>query len=271
MPADPITWHHGLVARVWGEAIQDPSKEIGFLDEVIARTGQPVLDAGCGAGRLLIPWLRAGLDVDGCDVSADMLDQARRRAEAEGLSARLYRQAMHEIDLPRTYRTIVVCGAIGIGCDRRLDLEGLRRCYQHLEPEGMLVVDNYLPWTDEADWARWRGSGEPLPEEWPPRAAPENRGAFADESQYEMCARQVAFDAMRQIHQMEIRVRHFIDGEEVADEIHPIQLRLYLPDELLGMLEVAGFGPIDILADYTQSPAASDNEVHVYLARKEKV
>ena len=268
MSTAAVTWHHGLVARVWGEEIQDPSKEIGFFEEVIARSGEPVLDAGCGAGRLLIPWLRAGHDVDGCDVSADMLDQARRRAETEGLSARLYRQAMHEIDLPRTYRTIIMCGAIGIGCDRRLDLEGLRRCHRHLEPGGMLVVDNHLPWSDEDSWARWRGGGAPLPEDWPPREPPEQRGTFADGSQYEMSARVVAFDAMGQIERMEIRVHHFVDGEEVADEIHPILLRLYLPDELLGMLEAAGFGPVDILADYTQTPAASDNEVHVYLARK---
>ena len=86
-----------------------------------------------------------------------------------------------------------------------------------------------------------------------------------------MCARRVALDSMKQINHMEIRVRRSVDGEETADEIQPIRLRLYLPDELPGMLEVAGYGPIDILANYTEVPATSDNEVHVYLARKGEV
>ena len=32
----------------------------------IEESGQPALDLGCGTGRLLLPFLRAGLDVDGC-------------------------------------------------------------------------------------------------------------------------------------------------------------------------------------------------------------
>jgi SAM-dependent methyltransferase len=90
----------------------------------------------CGAGRLLLPYLRAGLDVDGCDISPDMLAQCRDRAAREGLAPRLYAQAMHELTLPRAYRTILVCGAFGLGGNRGWDVEALGRLYQHLEPGG---------------------------------------------------------------------------------------------------------------------------------------
>jgi SAM-dependent methyltransferase len=60
-----------------------------------------------------IPYLQAGLDVDGCDISPDMLALCRDRAEREGLSPNLYQQAMHELDLPRRYRAIYVCGGFG--------------------------------------------------------------------------------------------------------------------------------------------------------------
>src|SRR3546814_1605131 len=46
--------------------------------------------------RLLLPYLREGLDVDGCDVSPDMLAHCRAAAEREGLSPNLYAQALHE-------------------------------------------------------------------------------------------------------------------------------------------------------------------------------
>ena len=65
------TWHHGLVARWWAE-FNHGGPEVEYFRPFVA-AGQPALDAGCGTGRLLLPWLGDGLDVDGCDVSADML------------------------------------------------------------------------------------------------------------------------------------------------------------------------------------------------------
>ena len=69
---DPQTWHHGLIAR-WWEEFNDSFRphEIEYY-RPFAADGQPVLDAGCGSGRLLVPFAREGIDIDGCDVSADM-------------------------------------------------------------------------------------------------------------------------------------------------------------------------------------------------------
>src|SRR3954469_411826 len=72
---------------------------------------EPVLDAGCGTGRLLGPWHDEGIDIDGCGASADMVAWARRRAPG----ATLWVSALHELDPPRQYGTIVVCGVFGLG------------------------------------------------------------------------------------------------------------------------------------------------------------
>jgi 2-polyprenyl-3-methyl-5-hydroxy-6-metoxy-1,4-benzoquinol methylase len=45
--------------------------EIAYFRGAIERFGQPALDLGCGAGRLLLPLLADGLIVDGVDISAD--------------------------------------------------------------------------------------------------------------------------------------------------------------------------------------------------------
>lgn len=269
MPETPQTWHHGLVARYWAEMLEDGGKEAGYFHRVIAASGEPILDAGCGAGRLLLPWLRDGLEVDGCDLSEDMLAQCRRRAEAEGLSPQLYCQAMHEIDLPRRYRTIIMCGAIGLGGDRRWDQEALRRCYRHLEPGGVLALDSDVPWASEEDWGRWRREGrQELPQDWPPPVAPQERGRFRDGSRFEMCARTVDFDPLSQVTSLEIRVRHFLDGESEAEEIYPLKLRVYFRDELVTMLEEAGFERIQVTGDYSDLPATADNDVHVFIAHR---
>ena len=99
------TWHYGLVARWWAEFNTADPEELAFYQGFVERNGEPALDLACGAGRLLLPMLRAGLDVDGCDVSADMLARCRELADAEGMAPQLYQRAMHALDLPRKYRT----------------------------------------------------------------------------------------------------------------------------------------------------------------------
>lgn len=52
-----------------------------FFKFRVNRFGGPVLDVACGAGRLLIPSRETGVEVDGADISRDMLEQCRRRLE----------------------------------------------------------------------------------------------------------------------------------------------------------------------------------------------
>ena len=54
-----------------------------------ARTGGPLLDLGCGAGRFLIPLAEAGYDVVGVDRSAAMLSEAQSAVAAAGVAARV--------------------------------------------------------------------------------------------------------------------------------------------------------------------------------------
>jgi 2-polyprenyl-3-methyl-5-hydroxy-6-metoxy-1,4-benzoquinol methylase len=65
----PSTWHHGLLADYWAAENLDASE----LDLYREHLRSPILDAGCGTGRLLSPLHEEGYDVDGCDVSSDML------------------------------------------------------------------------------------------------------------------------------------------------------------------------------------------------------
>jgi SAM-dependent methyltransferase len=67
------TWHYGLIARWWAEFNLAEPEELAYYAAAIRRFGEPALDPGCGNGRILLPLLEQGLDVDGVDVSADML------------------------------------------------------------------------------------------------------------------------------------------------------------------------------------------------------
>jgi SAM-dependent methyltransferase len=108
MEDQPQTWHYGLVAHWWAEFNRASPEELAFYQAIIEQDGQPALDLACGTGRLLLPLLQVGLDVDGCDLSPDMLAQCRQQGARDGLTPTLYQQTMHALELPRPYRTIYI-------------------------------------------------------------------------------------------------------------------------------------------------------------------
>jgi SAM-dependent methyltransferase len=265
MTTKPQVWHYGLVAQWWAE-FNTAGPEIVYFQKGIECYGQPALDVACGTGRLLLPYLRVGLDVDGCDISPDMLALCRAQAEREGLSPRLYAQAMHELDLPRTYKTLVVCGAFGLGGTRQRDMEALRRFYRHLEPGGVLLLDNHLPYKDAEAWQYWtKEKRRQLPQAWPPSG---QRKRAADGSEYELRLRLEDIDPLEQRATLQIRVELWREGQRIAAEENSLQTCLYFKNELLWMLEQAGFGDIAVQGDYTEAEATAEHGVLVFIARK---
>src|SRR5689334_10575272 len=77
-----------------------------FVDAATASRG-PVLEVGCGSGRVLIPTARAGIDVVGLDLSPRMLDICRKRLseepEAVRSRVRLAQGDMRHFDLEQTF------------------------------------------------------------------------------------------------------------------------------------------------------------------------
>lgn len=262
----PQTWHYGLVAKWWAE-FNEGGPEIDYFRRFIERDGQPALDVACGTGRLLLPYLRAGLDVDGCDVSEDMIALCRERAEREGLSPTLFVQSMHELDPPRSYRTIVVCGGFAVGSDRAHDLEALARLYDHLEPGGTLVLDNEVPYASPSQWRRWlREELGDLPEAWPD--GDPDRRRTSDGSELALQSRLVTLDPLEQHATLEIRAWQWRDDRLVAEEEHALDLGLYFKNELGLMLERAGFVDVVVQGAYEERSATAADDFLVFVARK---
>ncbi len=260
------TWHHGIVARWWAE-FNVSGPEIDFFRQFV-EDGQPALDTACGTGRLLLPYLRAGFDVDGCDISPDMLALCREQAEREGLSPNLYAQALHELDLPRRYRTILVCGGFGLGSTREQDREALLRLYEHLEPGGTLALDNQAPHS-YVNWLYW--PNEPrrdLPQPWP---ASGDRRSASDGAEYELRTRLVALDPLSQRLTLEMRAAMWREGDLVAEEEHILHMTIYFTHELVLMLERAGFVDVEQRAGYRNEPPTADDEFVVFVAHKPSV
>lgn len=267
MPAEPATWHHGLMAEWWSHFNDDfRSHELDYYLDAVTRSGGPVLDAGCGAGRIMVPLLDAALEVDGCDQSADMIAVCRRKARAAGHDPRLLVQALHELDLGRRYRTIIVVGVFGLGSTRDRDVEALRRVHDHLEPGGTLLLDLEVPWSDPDAWACWTTAGrQVLPAPWP--SEPRRRLAPTGAT-YTLANRIVACDPTGQSMTYETRIERWRDGELEAQERRRLDVMMYVPAELHLMLQDAGFANIEVHGEHQPRQPAPDDDFVVFVARR---
>ncbi len=255
-----------MVASWWAEFNDDfRPHEIPYFQAAIERSGQPALDVGCGTGRLLLPYLRAGIDVDGCDISADMIEACRHKAAGEGMQPNLYVQPMHALDLPRTYRTIFVCGSFGLGSDRERDTEALTRFRDHLEPGGTLLIDIEVPYADPQHWGYWLESKRSsLPED---STTPNRRRTATDGAEYALVSRLVSVDPLEQRVTMAINIEKWRDGTLEADQERILHIGMYFKNEMLLMLEKAGFTDVVVHGEHQERPPTSDDEFIVFVAR----
>ena len=266
MTDNRTTWHYGLVAKWWAEFNEDGA-EIGYFQKYVER-GQPALDVACGTGRLLIPYLRAGLDVDGCDVSPDMIVLCREKAEREGLTPTLFVQAMHELNPPRRYRTIFVCGGFGLGSGRERAAEALRRFYVSLDPGGTLVLDNENPYSSDSPWRYWlKDERTTLPRAWEPLDTAERRRG-SDGAEYALQSRVLDVDPLEQLATYEMRAGMWRSGELIKEEKHTLHISFFFKNELLLMLERAGFTDIVAHGDHREEAPTKESDFVIFVAKK---
>lgn len=263
MTDEPVVWHYGLMAEYWAEFSND-ARETPFLLQEIAKYGQPVLDVGCGTGRVLLPLLRAGIDIDGCDISADMLHYCQSKATSEGFNPKLYNQPMHAFELPRKYKTIYICDSIDLAGSREKVLEALYRCYAHLEDGGALLLNIQPGYTSSETWKLWlKEKRLALPQPWPEDG---HRNIGTDGSEHIIRFRLLQVDPLEQNFTRQVRLEKWQSGKLVAAEEYTLRENMFLKNELLLMLKVAGFRDITVRGDYTDEPATAEHEELVFTA-----
>ncbi|MFF6784615.1 methyltransferase domain-containing protein [Streptomyces sp. NPDC012510] len=142
---DPADFYTGIVADLYGPLkshSQDPELYAAFIEEA----GTPALELGCGDGDPLLELRRRGMDVDGVDSSADMLERLRRRADAQDLRATVYHQRMEALRLPRHYQAIFLAGpTFTLLPDDATALAALRGIRAHLAEGGTALVPLFTP------------------------------------------------------------------------------------------------------------------------------
>ena len=124
--------------------------DVAFFVEAATAGAGPVLEVGCGTGRILIPTARAGIAITGLDLSPHMLAICRQNLldEPPDVQARadLVEGDMRSFDLGRKFGLITLPFRPFQHLTTVEDqLACLKTLHRHLEPEGRLIIDLFNP------------------------------------------------------------------------------------------------------------------------------
>jgi SAM-dependent methyltransferase len=224
-----------------------------FYLTLAQRIGGPVLELGCGTGRLTIPLAGTGIDMTGLDVVPAMVEHAR--GKSQGLSVRWVEADARAFQLDRQFRLIFESGAMFQHLIERPDHEAvLARVREHLLPDGRFVVAVLFPTAElmlnqektEYDWFSYTDAG----------------GREVRVSGYQQ------YDRLGQFRtETAFRRWNDADGQDVT-RVAPLQMRLFFPRELETLLHYNGFVVDKQYGDLDFSPLTADSPHIIYVCRK---
>lgn len=134
------TWMAGDYGH-FARYLEDGALE--FLARLNIEPGTRVLDVACGAGQTAIPAARSGARVTGIDIATNSIEQARARAQSEGLEVRFDEGDAEMLPYEDASFDIVVSliGAMFAPQPERVAAELVRVC----RPGGRIVMANWTP------------------------------------------------------------------------------------------------------------------------------
>ena len=114
-----------------------------FIASLGLKPGNRVLDVACGSGNLAIPAARTGARVTGVDIATNLLEQARARAESEGLTIQFDEGDAESLPYDDGAFDVVITmfGAMFAPRPELVSSELVRVC----EPGGLIAMANWTP------------------------------------------------------------------------------------------------------------------------------
>ncbi len=124
--------------------------DIPFYLEYAEKYGDPVLEIGCGTGRILLEIAKKGIKIDGLDASPHMLAVLKRKIVTQSSSLpqkiNLYQKDMRFFSLEKKYKLITIPFRGFQHLHTISDqLMALRQIKKHLRDNGVLIFDVFYP------------------------------------------------------------------------------------------------------------------------------
>jgi SAM-dependent methyltransferase len=124
--------------------------DVLFYVEEAQKAGGPVLELGCGTGRILIPTAEAGVEIAGLDRAPSMLAIAREKVAGLDPAVQgrigLVEGDMRDFSLGRRFKLVTIPYRAFLHLLTGEDQRRALRCVRdHLEPDGRLILNTFDP------------------------------------------------------------------------------------------------------------------------------
>lgn len=239
----------------WENAQTVARRDVAFWRRLAAAQEGPVLELGCGTGRVTVPVAKAGARVIGIDRSGPMLDRGRQRLRRAKLHERasLVRGDIRTLPFRGRPGFNLVMAPYGIlqSLTREADLKAALASVARVLRRGGLFGIDLVP--DLPRWAEYEG-----------------RRSFAGRSGAKKHLTLVESVRQDRARRLTIFDHEYIERRGRERRVHRFSLtfRTLSVPQMARRLEAAGFAIDAVLGDYRGGPWDSRADVWIIMARR---
>ena len=219
-----------------------------YISQLALLAGRPIwprsklLDLATGTGSVAVHFAQRGCDVTGIDLSAAMIEEAKRKAAEEELNVLFLCRDLADFDLPSEFDHAV---CLYDSLNYVLDPDDLKRAFANtrhaLRPGGLLIFDvNTVRALEEELFTQDNRPGTDVEYHWVSR-----------------------YDRKTRISRVQMEF-HILSTDEEFSIIH--RQRAYTDAEIRSYLAHAGFAPVAVYDAYRVTPPNPDSDRVFYVA-----
>lgn len=260
--------YDGFIADYYDESpmVRGRARDVAFYRDAIHEFGDPVLELGCGTGRIALALAEAGHRVTGLDISERMLERCTQKRAALPRETRervhLVQGDMTRFDLGEKYRVVIIPFR---PLQHLLEVEQQVSCLEsvrkHLhtgrrfgERRGKLILDVF-----QTDAERMHD-----PQHQKEAAVSEYK--TPDGRQVKIAERVKAFHRARQRNDVEM-IFYVTDAQGKQERlVFAWTLRYFFRYELQHLLDRAGFRVTAEYGDFDRSPLGDSSPEMIFVA-----
>jgi SAM-dependent methyltransferase len=243
-------------------AVKSNLLDLPFYLALAKKSPGPVLELGCGTGRILLPIARAGIPIHGLDGSAAMLKVLKSRIAADPPEVRkrvrLHKGDMRRTQLGRKFPLVLMPFRPLQHMHTVPDqLAALRTAAAHLDRRGMFAFDVFYPKFEMISG----GIGVETPElEWP---VPGNPGKIV-----RRFFRKDRVDKIHQVFEGTFIFRTYEGDRLIREETEPLRMSYFTYPHLRALFLMAGLEPVAEYGAFDNRPLDNSSDQMIFLLRR---
>jgi SAM-dependent methyltransferase len=248
-----VSWGYGTLATEVYEIDKPIGHSFGDVEYyagLLAGVGGRILEPAVGTGRILIPLLEAGHEVEGVDTSPQMLAVCRQHCRDRGLDPVLHEADMTEFVRPAAYQAVIIPAGSFELLDGAPAARRALACFREsLTPGGRLLLD--------IDPPQLTAGPEPVRYWW--------RDSFL----WTLQVMHAWYDSAANQRTRLLRYEKWQAGGLVATELQWLRLQHWSVPEFEGLLARAGFTDVLVTADHrADGRPAPDSDIWTFHATR---